>query len=485
MKSFKQVACSALLAVTTGLAACGGGSGGGQLAGIGGTGKIASGSITKFGSIFVNGVEYDISNAACSVNDSDATGNCQANLSLGMVVTVEGTVSGTSGSAQRVVFDANVEGPVSGVATDPDGLSKSFSVLGVGVRVDKATTVFESDAGGFGFATLADNNVVEVSGFFDAGGTLQATFIELKASAASFGTTAVELKGSATGVTGNGGPGDGFTLNGVTVTLLPGVDLSDLPGNRVNNGDIVEARGILTGAASMDASRVQPEDTSLGSDGDELSVEGLVSNFSGDLSDFRVAGQAVNASGASLTPTGLQLSNGLKVEVGGTLSGNILVADEIETRSDEIKIDAPLSSVTANSVTVLLGDGTITVNVNNQTKISDATNAVKNPGLSDFSSGQFVQIRGFKDATGVVATEIQRDVPDNVILQGPVDGFASGTSVTILGVTFFTDAGTQFEDRNENSIGSGAFYGALSAGDRVKVRDDQPDGTADEVDRES
>ncbi len=484
MKPFRWVTGSALLVVVGGLAACGGG-GGSQLAGIGGTGKIASGSITKFGSIFVNGVEYTIDSANCSVNDSDVTGNCQANLSLGMVVTVEGLVSGATGTANRVLFDANIEGPVSGLSTGPDGLTKTFSVLGTTISVDKAATAFDSNQPGFSFNTLVDGNVVEVSGFFDTAGTLQASYIELKANTVAFGTTAAELKGSATGVTGSGGPGASLTLNGVAVTLLPGADLSAMPGNRVANGDFIEVRGILSGAASLDANRVQPEETSIGSDGDELSIEGLVSNFSGDLSNFQVAGQSVDARSATLTPAGLQLRNGLKIEVDGTRSGTTLVANGIEARSDEIKIDATISSLTSNTLTVLLGNGTLTVNVNNRSKIGDGTDVVKNPALGDFASGDFVAIRGFKDASGVVATEIQRNAPDRVILQGPVDSFSPGTSVTILGVTFFTDGSTRFEDRGENAIGSGAFYSALVNGDPIKIRDDQPDGTADEVDQEN
>jgi len=489
MTAFKLIAGSALLALFTGLVACGGGGGGGtQTAGIGGTGKIASGSITKFGSIFVNGVEYDINNATCSVDDSDVSGNCQINLALGMVVTVEGTVSGATGTASKVVFDANVEGPVVSLTTGMDGLTKSFSVLGVSVSVDKAVTLFDDSFAGFSFDTLTANNVVEVSGFFDAGGTLQATYIEKKSDAAVFGTTPVELKGSASNVTGNGGPNDSFTLNGVTVTLLAGVDLSDMPGNRVSNGDFVEAKGILTGAASMDANRVEPESQTVGMDGDDVSIEGLISNFSGDLSNFQVAGQTVNASGSSLEPTTLQLANGLKVEVEGTLNGTTLVADTIEARGNDIKIDATVSTMTTSSLTVLLGDGSITVSVNNQTKIEDSTGVVENPSLSDLNSGDFVEIRGFEDIAGVVASEIHRDSPDNILLQGPVDSSSPGTSITVLGVTFSTDGSTNFQDSNEAPYpgGSGAFYSGLSAGTItvVKIKDSNGDGTAEEVDQE-
>ncbi len=483
MKSFKLIAQGALLALLTGLVACGGG-GGTQVAGIGGTGRVASGSITGFGSIFVNGVEYDIASATCSVDDSDVTGNCQANLSIGMVVTVEGTVSGSTGTADNVVFDANVEGPVSGLTTGPDGLTKSFTVLGINVTVDSAATVFDDNPPGFNFDTLVDNNGVEVSGFFDAAGTLQASYIEKKADTVVIGTTPVELKGTVSGVTGSGGPNDSFSLNGVTVTLTPAVDLSDMPGNRVSNGDFVEAKGVLTSASSMDANRVEPESETVGNDGDEVSIEGLVSGFTGDLANFQVAGRAVDASGATLEPAGLQLADGLKVEVEGTLSGTTLIADQLEARGDEIKIDATVSTRTLNTLTVLLGDGSITVSTNNQTRIEDSTGVVQNPTLGDLNSGDFVEIRGFEDSGGVVATEIKRDSADNVILQGPVDSVVSGSSITILGVTFFTDGSTQFEDNNDAGITSSAFYSAVAPDDIVKIRDDQPDGTADEVDQE-
>lgn len=53
------------LAVTGALVSCGGesGGGGGGTAGIGGSGFVSKGSITNFGSIFVNGVEFETTNA--------------------------------------------------------------------------------------------------------------------------------------------------------------------------------------------------------------------------------------------------------------------------------------------------------------------------------------------------------------------------------------------------------------------------------------
>ncbi|HEC28700.1 MAG TPA: hypothetical protein ENI65_03820, partial [Gammaproteobacteria bacterium] len=48
---------------------CGGGGGGGtQTAGIGGTGVTSGGTVTGFGSIFVNGIEYNTSAATITID---------------------------------------------------------------------------------------------------------------------------------------------------------------------------------------------------------------------------------------------------------------------------------------------------------------------------------------------------------------------------------------------------------------------------------
>lgn len=497
MNAFRIMLCGALVALTAALAipGCGGGGSSNLASGIGGTGKAASsGSITRFGSIFVNGVEYDIDTASCTVDDSDVTGNCQANLSLGMVVTVLGTTTNATGTASEVVFDANVEGPVSGLITQPDGLTRVFSVLGLNAVVDQAVTLFDDTAApGFSFGTLADGNVVKLSGFLDDTGTLQATYISKVSNTVTPGTTAVKLKGAAANVTGAGGPGDSFTLNGITISILAGTDLTGLPGGVVSNADYLAVSGIYTGASSVDAVRIEPESRELGEDGDDVSLEGLVTGFTGNLGNFLVDGRTVDASGAVVQPAGLQLVNGLRVEVEGEISGTTLVASELQGRGGEVKIDATVTARSTSTLTVSLGfaqgtlsTGSLTVNVDNQTRIEDSVGNNENPLLSDLNPGDFVQIRGFQDNGGITATEIHRETPDEVLLQGPVDSFTAGSSITILGITFLTDGGTEFENDSDNSISSATFYGTLSVGDSVKIEDDQPgDGTADEVDQEN
>ena len=84
-----------------------------QMAGIDGSGTtpgpiVTFGTITGFGSVMVNGVRYDTSNATFLVDGQIAT---ETSLAVGDVVIVRGSVDvgGATGSADNVIFDDIVE----------------------------------------------------------------------------------------------------------------------------------------------------------------------------------------------------------------------------------------------------------------------------------------------------------------------------------------------------------------------------------------
>ena len=101
------------------IAACGGGSGGGGTVasgGIGGTG-VTSGTVSGFGSVFVNGIEFETDGASRNVDDETDISNGRDDdtvLGIGMVVTIIGTVNddGVTGTAESIEYDDEVEGPV-------------------------------------------------------------------------------------------------------------------------------------------------------------------------------------------------------------------------------------------------------------------------------------------------------------------------------------------------------------------------------------
>ena len=329
MSAVYRTILTGLIAGIIALAGCGGG-GGTNVAGIGGTGKTISGTITGFGSIFVNDVEYDIDNASFDINDDSSPGLSEDDLSIGMVVTLTGNDDGTVGVASQVVYDNEIKGPVSNLELSLDGTTKSFMVFGVDVVVDVAGTTFNnSSAPGFSFATLAEGDIVELSGLFDSSNTLVASYIE-KTDDLDPGSSEVELKGTPDAGT-DAGIGDSFTLNGVTVNIVAGTDLSDIPGSRVTDTQFIEVKGTLItpSPAIIEATRIEQEDEGIDSDDGEVSLEGFISDFT-DNSSFLVSGQQVNATDATFEPAGLTLRNDLRVEVEGTIINGILIAGKVE-----------------------------------------------------------------------------------------------------------------------------------------------------------
>ncbi len=205
---------SATIALT--LAACGG-SGGGGVAGIGGSGFISSGSITGFGSVFVNGVEFETDSSSFDV---DGAPGSQDDLGIGMIVQVSGTINddGVTGTATSIKFDDQLQGPVSGLAPFVAGdVKRTFTVLGVTVIIDSSSTTFDiSGEDGiplntvFNFETITNDNNVEISAFPNSNGELVATRIELK-DITFDPTSIVEVRGTITNPVNTS-----FTLNGLT-----------------------------------------------------------------------------------------------------------------------------------------------------------------------------------------------------------------------------------------------------------------------------
>jgi len=73
--------------------------------------------------------------------------------------------------------------------------------------------------------------------------------------------------------------------------------------------------------------------------------------------------------------------------------------------------------------------------------------------------------------------------PDDSELEGRVDAFSPPPlpSVTVLGIAFPTNAGTQFKDGGAN-ISETKFYSRVEPGDRVEIKDEvTADGSAEEV----
>src|SRR5712671_5356358 len=385
------------------LASCGGGTGGAGVTG-------SFGTITAFGSVFVNGVEFNTSGATIVLDDNPAA---ESNLRVGMVVTVSGSRSGSSGSATRIEVDDALKGFVE---AKPD--ANHWTVMGQTVLADDRTRFENNAQPGVG-------DFAEVHGLPVAGGTLTVNY------------------------------------SNATINDMPN------PATASWNGLLVEAKGsTCTGTApvcgTLTASKVEPNGPQM-REAAEFEIEGSVTSLT-STSDFVVGNQRVVTTGSTRFEGGVasDIAVGVKLEVEGVLAGGVLTASKVEF-GDGIRIEADIDTVGASSFT-LRGLPGITVTANSLTRFEGGVS-----GLNNLVAGNHVRIRGrTSDSNTVIATEMERRSADpRVELQGPIQsitGASPNQIVTILGVAVDT-IGVAFEDVNQTT-----FFSQAVAGTLVKAR---------------
>ncbi len=441
-RNTKLTTLTSALSLTTLLVACGGGGStsfittGGDTAGIGGSGFISSGTITGFGSVFVNGVKFETTNTRI---DIEGTEGSEEQLSIGMVVQVNGTINpdGITGTATSIVFDDQLQGPVSGYPTVTTNLTvANFTVLNTKVQIDRKTTYFDGD---ISFDNIRDGNMVELSGFFDNTGTLIASRIENKT-----GTDEnVELKGTITGLIGSR-----FTLQGIPVDASR-ASLEDLSNGLTNNIQ-VEVKGTFTGG-QINATKVESKSFEYG-DSNELEIEGYVTEFT-SLSNFKVNGIPVDASNNIQTePNNLQIANNLQVEVEGRLVNGVLIAEEIKMRGGDVEVSARITSIdVANSrfeVTPVNGGNPIVIQTGMETQFENDINNSNSFPFSDLSNNDFVEVEGYLNNDGTLfASEVKVTEPDDIEIQAIIESFDLD-QITLLGVVIITQPEPDFEGDN-------------------------------------
>lgn len=321
------------------LVSCGGGTDYAE-GGIGGTG-ISSGSVTDYGSIVVNGVHFDTTGAVITKDDGAAVTNVNDAdinqfINIGMVVTVKGTINddGVTGKADSISYDDILEGPVVGT-TPADNM---INVLGQNVKVVDGVTVYACDESNANctlstfstFANLAEDQVIEVSGFIDQNGDITAAYIELQEDTYP-NRNAFELKGYAKNVTTSS---SSFTIGGLTI--ITATDMTGL------NGTYVKAKGTLDKTTMIlttnEAVEIESESFDI-TDADKAELEGIATTGCTTTTpcDFTLSGVTVHVDSNTtfitdsvITGSVADIIAGVKLEAEGKLQGGILYASEIE-----------------------------------------------------------------------------------------------------------------------------------------------------------
>ena len=446
------------------------------------TAQTTVGQITGFGSIYVNGVEYETDGSVYEVDDSVASGDDA--LAVGMVVKVQGSVNadGLTGHADNIVYDDDIEGIVEDLATDAnDPNIKTFMVMGVSVQVDKNGTNFEGeDDPTFGFDTIKDGDNVEVSGDF-SGDVLIASYIEKQdASDDDF-----EVKGTVDEYNGS----DQFVLilrneSRLNVTIAEG---AEIPSMGVMDGQYVEVEGTIpdpvNAPESILAMKVELEDHDrIGDDDDdEVEIKGTL-NYDMNSETWSVMDVQLSFddnteySPQDLADSIADLSaDGLYVEVEGEYVNDVLLVDEIELEEDDLEFKADVDSISATdardgTMTLTFGAaiGTVDVRVTPDTMFLD-DEATNHYDLNSIMMGDKVEIDARMGADGIIyASSLHLEDDLGYEIEGPVDAI-DDASITVVGITFGVDMDTFFEN------------GTPGVGDYAEVEDDDGNGVADSV----
>lgn len=452
-----------LSAVAAGIMACvaGGGGGGGDVAGGGVTGTgISYGTVTGFGSVFVNGVKYDTTGAAVRLDDQPGV---EGDLRVGMVVKLKGTVNEDklTGAATEIEYHNVLEGTVD---TAPDATARTVVAMGQTVRFDNLTVYEDKVSGAAGTmvdfsADVAAGNVIEVSGWIDGSGVVRASRIERKAAAFDTGAE-LEIKGA---VANLDEAAKTFTLGGLTIDYGTAASVPAV----LANGMLVEVEGAQPPSNGIFvASEVKIEDSPFtGATSGRLEIEGYVTAVT--AGEFVVLGQRVKTTGATVYENGTaaDIAAGKKVEVKGTAGADgVLTAVEISFRlSSNVEIEGQVEAVNGsdNTVTVM----GITVRIEPATQMEDDSDEQRRPfALAHVNQGDFVEIRGYVKDGQVIATRLERDDAElEVTLQGTVTAKASDFStLTVLGATVITPASAVYRLSSDGTaVSRDEFFSAV------------------------
>jgi Domain of unknown function (DUF5666) len=312
-----QLAAAALL-----LAGCGGGGSAGPSSGGTGAGptSFASGHISGFGSVIVNGVRYD--DSAALVTDDDGNRSSREALKLGMGVEVHGggisdDGKGPRASATEIRHGAEILGPVSAV----DPVAKSLVVLGQTVLVLDTTVIDERLIGGF--AAIVVGAVIEVHGTLDAAtGVYTATRLEPSGAAEGFRIRGIVSNLDSVAKT--------FSIGSALISYsgIAPVPASLANGSRVRVRLQTTQVGGVWVATRIDDAGQRPDDAN------EVELKGTITAFTSQAS-FSVNGIPVDASHATFGDGAAGLALGARVEVKGSSANGVVIATRVSVEDEE------------------------------------------------------------------------------------------------------------------------------------------------------
>lgn len=472
------------------LVACGGGGGGNNTpaanvqapvnnAPAAGPSISKVGTITGFGSVFVDGERFETDSSSTEYLKDDED-SLEDELEVGMVVRVRSSSKNSAGEwiAEAIEFDEELKGPVDSVGAD------SFVAVGQTVLVS-ADTFFDN---GLTLAGLAPGDIVEVSGLRNAADEIEASYVELKMAGS---VNKYEVRGQ---VRNHDANNQQFQIGGLTVNYANAL-VDDLP-NGVQNDVLVEVQdtnlAYMSGDLSLDATKVEGEyrtefkdEDDRDADGDgrsddgsdddsdrhEFEVEALITEVIDGMTFMMGSVEVRHDSTTRFSGgTAADLAEGVRVDVDGRRTADDAIqAIEIEFEDREARLSGLVNEVrVADGELVVMG---VTIDVSGA-MLEDSRDDVMPFMLEDIAAGDFVDVEGMEADNVIIAMEVEReDASDDSEMRGLLDEFdATAQTVTIFGLLVVTDSSTRYESDDE-AISADEFFSRLHVGQSVVEAD--------------
>lgn len=420
MKIIKLTSLLGAAGLAASLVACGGGGGGDTTTG---AGQSTFGVITGFGSVYVNGIEYETNGTSIRVGDD--SNKSEDDLRVGMMACVQGSHNGTTGTATSISAHNEVEGMVTSNSIAPGATTGQIGVMGYIVNVD-GRTIFESKVAGVNSVDqIAVGNIVEVSGYSDGVDQVFATRIEVYAANLTdylnSNPEGVEIKGVVQELgTADPNNNESFKIGSLVVDYRNAIVDNSLS---LVDGAFVEVKSTqdLDANGFLIASKVEDEDSCESGehhDDDEYEMRGKITmDFDGNK--FMIDRTEVIVDGRTELEdlTTADLVAGTYVEVEGYFDQTTgqLLADKVEAEDEgDVELKSTINSIDkadgeTNVGTIILANGW-TVHVSNDTMMFDSrsSNNIVKFNLTYLQQGHLVEVYGVQIGPNEVnATKIE------------------------------------------------------------------------------
>jgi hypothetical protein len=385
----------AVIAGIVAVVACGGGGS----VGSGGTGitiGTAQGTVSGFGSIFLDGERFDDQNVE-AVDEDPSGRDVAAEVDLGHRVELQFDTG-------NVVSALRLDGALLGTVSSIDAAQGTFVVLGQTVRVNTNADQGPLTQFGGGYTGLADvkaNDSVDVHGIV-VGSAIQATRVQ-KLATLPF----LKVTGTVSGL-------DAGTFKLGTLTVTTGGAIILPAGAALANGQVVKALAPATALSGSTLAASLVRVRQLPPNGNMALVSGAISALDTTAHTFLVGTQKVGYAGASIEPAGTTLANGQYVKVSGTLGtdGTLAAAQIVvrDSRDREVEVELHGNITQFDAASRSFDVRGVQVDASGVTPMSCPATGLAN--------GLFVEVEGRLSSTGMIASSVTcEDEPNGGIVE--------------------------------------------------------------------